>query len=91
MRGYDEYRFRDLRNLLFTAEYRWEVWTYLNLALFYDAGKVFESGRDLHFRNMHHGYGVGLRLRAPDDVSFNIDLSHSPEGFKLHMGGGRRF
>jgi len=91
LRGYREYRFRDNRNLLLTAEYRWEVWTYTSLALFFDAGKVFAHGRELDFRNMHTGYGVGLRMHTPGPTYFNIDLARSKEGFKLHVGGGPRF
>ena len=58
LRGYDDFRFRDTRNLVVNVEYRWEVWTYTDLALFYDAGKVFSNENDLNFRDMHSGYGV---------------------------------
>ena len=91
LRGYREYRFRDARNLLLSAEYRWEVWTYMDLALFYDAGKVFEDAGDMDFEQMHSGYGFGMRVRVPEDVFFNIDLAKSPEGYRLHIGGGPRF
>ena len=91
VRGFNEYRFRDTRNLLINAEYRWEVWTYMSLALFYDAGKVFSDTDDLNFDGMHSGYGFGVRFFAPGPVFFNVDLARSTEGLVLHIGGGPRF
>ena len=44
MRGFSEFRFRDTRNLLMNLEYRWEIWTYADMALFADGGKVFKTG-----------------------------------------------
>lgn len=91
LRGYRQYRFRDTRSLLVSAEYRWEVWTYASFAVFVDAGKVFSRADDLDFHDLHKGYGFGLRMHAPGPTYFNIDLARSREGIKLHVGGGPRF
>ena len=91
LRGFDEYRFRDTRNLVLNAEYRWEVWTYASFAFFYDAGKVFSDADDLNFDGMRSGYGFGLRVHAPGPVFFNVDLARGIEGYKLHIGGGPSF
>lgn len=91
IRGYGEYRFRDTRNLLVNVEYRWEVWTYMDFAFFYDGGKVFSSENDLDFNDLHSGYGFGMHMHAPGEVFFNIDLAKSVEGFKVHIGGGLGF
>ncbi len=91
MRGYGEYRFRDTRNLLVNVEYRWEVWTYLDFAFFYDGGKVFRDANDLDFHDLHSGYGFGLHMHAPGEVFFNVDLAKSDEGFRLHIGSGLGF
>ena len=40
LRGFRNYRFRGPHALLLQAEYRWELWSGLDGALFYDAGKV---------------------------------------------------
>ena len=40
LRGFRNYRFRGPHALLLQAEYRWEIWSGLDAALFYDAGKV---------------------------------------------------
>ena len=91
IRGFREYRFRGGRNLVLNAEYRWEVWTYVDFTLFYDAGKVFSDGDDLNFSGLKSGYGFGIRGHAPGGTVFRIDLARSNEGFKLHLGGGPSF
>ena len=91
IRGFREYRFRGGRNLVLNAEYRWEVWTYVDFTLFYDAGKVFSDGDDLNFSDLESGYGFGIRGHAPGGTVFRIDLARSNEGFKLHLGGGPSF
>ena len=91
IRGFREYRFRGSRNLLLNAEYRWEVWTYVDFAFFYDAGKVFSDSDDLDFSRMQSGYGFGIRGHAPGGTVFRFDFARSNEGFKLHIGGGPSF
>ena len=91
IRGYDEFRFRDARNLYVSAEYRWEVWPFVDFSLFFDAGKVFDDLDDFNFDKMHTGYGVGLRIHTPGGVAFRMDVAHSAEGFKLHISGGPTF
>ena len=45
LRGYDDQRFRGPHLLLLQAEYRFEVWPALDMAVFYDAGKVAAAAR----------------------------------------------
>ena len=61
LRGFREYRFRGPHAILPQAEYRWEIWSGLDAALFYDAGKVADRRADLELR----GPREGLRLRLP--------------------------
>jgi hypothetical protein len=91
VRGYTEFRFRDLRNLLLNVEYRWEVMPYLDLAFFGDGGKVFSEWDDFDFRRLHYGYGGGVRVHAPGPVFLNLDLAHSKEGFVFHISSGIGF
>ncbi len=91
IRGFPEYRFRDTRNLLFNIEYRWEVWTYIDFAFFYDTGKVFADARDMNLNHLKSGYGCGIRVHVPGGFSMRIDLAKSNEGFVLHTGSGPRF
>ena len=91
IRGFREYRFRDTRNLVLNAEYRWEVWTFAHLAVFYDAGKVFSDADDLDLSGMKSGYGFGLRGQAPGGMALHFDLARSNEGLIFHIGSGPSF
>ena len=61
LRGYSSWRFRDQNSLLLQAEWRIMVNRYLDLAFFYDAGKVAARTSDLDF----DGAEGRLRLRPP--------------------------
>ncbi|GMR23168.1 MAG: hypothetical protein BMS9Abin37_1575 [Acidobacteriota bacterium] len=81
LRGFREFRFRDRNSLLFTAEYRWEAWWALEMAVFADAGKVTAERSDLNLNHLKTTYGIGLRFHSSDAVSFRIDFAFSDEGF----------
>jgi outer membrane protein assembly factor BamA len=91
IRGFREYRFRDTRNLLMSAEYRWEVWNYVDFSFFFDAGKVFDDPSDFNFEKMHTGYGFGVRAHAPPNFVLRFDLAKSTEGLRFHVSGGPSF
>jgi outer membrane protein assembly factor BamA len=91
IRGFREFRFRDTRNFLASAEYRWEVWTYVDFTLFFDAGKVFDDPGDFNFDDMHTGYGFGVRAHTPSGFTVRLDLGKSTEGFRFHVSGGPSF
>lgn len=91
VRSFNEYRFRDTRNLVANAEYRWEIWNYADLVLFGDAGKVFSDVHDLTWSAMAASYGVGLRSVLPGGGGVRIDLARGREGFRFHIGGGPSF
>ena len=81
LRGFREFRFRDRNAMVLTAEYRWEAWWPLEMALFVDAGKVTARRQDLDFEDLEVGYGIGFRFHSHDAVSFRLDLARSKEGF----------
>ncbi len=89
LRGFESNRFRDRRNLLFNVEYRWEVWTYLDFALFYDAGKVYSNKNGLSMTDMKRGTGGGIRIHTPTGTVLRCDLAKSYEGYQLYFWGGR--
>lgn len=91
LRGFREYRFRDLRNLLLNLEYRWEAFRFADMALFADGGKVFSRAGDLDFTDLHASYGIGILIRAPTGFRLRIDLARSNEGIRIHIGAGPRF
>jgi len=81
LRGFREFRFRDLNSLLLTAEYRWQAWPSLNMTLFVDAGKVTFDHADLHFKDLEASYGMGLRFHSSETLLLRLDLAFSREGF----------
>ena len=81
LRGFREFRFRDLNSLLLSAEYRWQAWPSLNMILFVDAGKVTFDHADLHFKDLEASYGIGFRFHSPEVLLLRLDLAFSREEF----------
>lgn len=73
LRGFRRYRFRDRNLLLLQAEYRWEVFTAMDAAVFYDAGKVAARRGDLDLSGLEHDYGVGVRFGTDNGVFLRIE------------------
>jgi hypothetical protein len=86
LRGYRSYRFRGPHALLLQAEYRWELWSALDAAIFYDAGKVAMRRRDLNFQRLQDDYGFGFRFNTNNGVVLRIDSAFgSRDGKRLHL------
>ena len=92
LRGFDNFRFRD-NNLLYTSlEYRWEASPAVELALFYDRGKVFSKRSDFDFSGLEKSFGFGVRLKTPESVILRLDFARSREdSFRFHFKAGRSF
>jgi hypothetical protein len=73
LRGFRDYRFRGPHALLVQGEYRFEIWSGLDAALFYDAGKVALTHSDLNFRDLEHDYGVGFRFNTDRGLVLRVD------------------
>lgn len=82
-RGFRRFRFYDNNLLAFTAEYRWEVFSGLDMAIFTDAGKVFPRTNRLNLRDMESSVGFGFRVNVRNDVVMRIDTGFSHEGFQV--------
>jgi outer membrane translocation and assembly module TamA len=78
LRGYDDQRFRGPHLLLLQAEYRFEVWPALDMALFADAGDVGERREDLRWSNFKSDYGVSFRFGGQTAL-FRVDLAFGGE------------
>ncbi len=81
LRGFREYRFRDENALLLSAEYRWEAWWAMDMALFVDAGKVARRKADIDFKDLEYGYGFGLRFHSSKALVARLDFAFSKERF----------
>ena len=92
LRGFREYRFRAPHAVLAQAEYRWEIWSGLDGALFYDAGKVADQRSDLNFKDLESDYGVGFRFNTNSGVMFRVDAAFgSKDGNHLYIVVGGVF
>ena len=85
LRGYSSWRFRDQNSLLLQAEWRIMVNRYLDLAFFYDAGKVAARTSDLDFDGLKDDFGVGVRFHGPFATPLRIELAKSREAVRLHL------
>lgn len=92
LRGFRNYRFRGPHALLLQAEYRWEIWSALEGALFYDAGKVETRRSRLGLNNLESDYGFGFRFNTANGVVMRVDAAFgSREGKHLHIVFGGVF
>ena len=83
LRGYSSWRFRERNALLLQAEWRIIVNRYLDLAFFYDTGKVAAKAADLDFNNLRDDFGFGIRFHGPMATPLRVELAKSREGLHL--------
>jgi outer membrane protein assembly factor BamA len=83
LRGFRAFRFSDNNLIVVNCEYRWEVFSGLDMALFADAGKVFPRHADWNFRNMEAAFGFGFRFNVRNNVFMRLDTGFSHEGFQV--------
>jgi hypothetical protein len=92
LRGFRAYRFRGPHSLLLQGEYRFEVWSGFDAALFADAGKVAMRREDLNFSDLERDFGIGFRFNTDAGVVARIDLAFgSSDGRHLHVVFGGIF
>jgi outer membrane protein assembly factor BamA len=85
LRGFRPFRFHDDNNYVMNAEWRWEILSSVEGAVFVDAGKVFPRPGNLNFKSLERSYGGGLRFRAPmtGAMVMRIDAAASREGVQF--------
>ncbi len=91
LRGFSSQRFCDRNLLLFNGEFRTGVTDSVELAAFYDTGKVFSDLHDYNFKKLEKGYGAGVRLKGGTTLFLRFDVAHSREGTYLHFNLGPAF
>jgi hypothetical protein len=92
LRGYSSWRFRDRHSLLLQGEYRWIPNRLgLDMAIFYDAGKVVSRRSDLDLDGLKSDVGIGVRLHGPAATPVRIELAKGSEGLKLVFAGSAAF
>ena len=83
LRGFRPFRFSDRNSLVLNGEYRWEIFSGLDGAIFADAGKVFPRRGLLNFRDLESSVGFGLRFNAHNATVVRVDVAFSHEGFQV--------
>ena len=79
LRGYSSWRFRDQNSLLLQAEWRIMVNRFLDLAFFYDTGKVTARTSDIDFDGLKDDFGFGVRFHGPFATPLRVELARSRE------------
>jgi hypothetical protein len=83
LRGFRPFRFYDNNAVILNGEYRWEVFSGLDMALFFDAGQVFNDWHRINLRHLDTDAGFGFRFNVRNDVFLRIDTAFSREGFQI--------
>lgn len=92
LRGFRAYRFRGPHSILLQGEYRWEIWSAFEAALFADAGKVAMERSDLNLKSLESNYGIGFRFNTDNGVVMRVDAAFgSQDGKHLHVVFGTLF
>ena len=93
IRGHSSGRFRDRHSILTSAELRWiPNRLALDMAIFYDAGKVTSSRRDLDFSNLESSWGIGARFHVPTSTILRIEAARPTSGnWRLVVSTGAAF
>jgi hypothetical protein len=92
LRGFRRFRFRDDNMLLLQAEYRWEIFTAVDGAIFYDRGTVAPTASALSLSEMDSDYGIGFRFGTKNGVFLRVEGAFgSREGKHFVMRWGHVF
>jgi hypothetical protein len=92
LRGFTGWRFRDLHSILMSGEFRWIPNRLgLDMALFYDTGKVTPRFRDISWTGLSSDVGIGIRFHSPLSTPLRVELARSREGMRLVFAGSAAF
>ncbi len=91
VRGFKEFRFRDENVIFMNAEYRWEAFSGLDMALFFDIGEVSNRWESIDLRDAKKSYGVGFRFNNFKSVFMRFDVSVGGEGTQIFFKFGPAF
>ncbi len=91
LRGFSDFRFMDRHRMLLIAEYRWLPSKFMDMAIFYEVGKVAPETSDLNFEDLHESYGIGVRFHTPYATALRIELARSKEATRIIFSGGPSF
>ena len=91
LRGFRQWRFYDSNLIIANAEYRWEAFSGMDMALFFDAGKVTPKRSQINFHDLEASAGFGVRFNIQNSVFMRIDTAFSHEGTQIWLKFGNVF
>ena len=84
LRGYRFNRFYGDNSVMVNGEYRWFCSPTLDMAVFADAGKVFQRWEQWNFHNLESDVGFSVRFKGrAGRPAFSLDTGFSHEGFQI--------
>lgn len=92
LRAYPSGRYRDRHSLLLSGEFRWFPNRLgMDMAIFYDMGKVTPRFDDLSLSGLKSDVGIGVRFHSPFATPLRIELAKGREGMNLVFSGSAAF
>jgi AAA family ATP:ADP antiporter len=91
LRGYPSWRFRDRNRLLLSGEYRWTAGSFVDMALFLDAGQVARRLEEFSAQTFTKTYGISMSFHTPTSTPLRVALARTPEGTSLMFAVGPSF
>ena len=91
LRGFRSYRFYDNHSIVANAEYRWEAFTGLDAAIFFDAAKAVPKRSQLNFHDLEATAGFGFRFNVQNATFLRIDIGFSHERTMIWLKFGNIF
>jgi len=92
LRGYSAWRFRDRHSLLMQGEFRWiPNRTGIDMAVFFDAGKVTSTRSAINMKRLKKDVGVEVRFHSPTATPLRFGIGRGNEGWHFVFGGSAAF
>ncbi len=91
LRAYSSWRLRDLNSLMLQAEWRVLVNRFLDMAVFYDTGRVASRLDQLKLNDLLYNVGIGFRFHGPATTPLRMELAKGSEGWALVLGASQAF
>jgi outer membrane protein assembly factor BamA len=84
LRGYRFNRFYGDNSVMVNGEYRWFCSPTLDMAVFADAGKVFQRWEQWNLHNLESDVGFSVRFKGRAGIpALSVDTGFSHEGFQI--------
>jgi hypothetical protein len=91
LRGYPSWRFRDRNSLELQGEWRVIANRFLDMAVFFDAGKVTAHARDLDLDGLKTDAGLGFRFHGPLATPLRVEFAQGSEGLSIVWAASAAF